>query len=209
MSYKPRPQPSAPAVQLPPRPLNPTGLKRLHRGWRRQTEGRVALILDGVQNPFNLGTIARHAAAYRVERAWLVGQPDAFDHPRVRKTAMGTERLVAWEVVTTPAQALQAARQAGFRPVGVELTPTALPLFAMDLHDGIALVVGHEERGLSRAMLDACEAFTFAPQLGKVGSLNVAAATAIALYEVRRQEWTNGPHDVETFDPETAERPGP
>ena len=36
----------------------------------------------------------------------------------------------------------------------MELTPTALPLFAMDLHDGIALVVGYEERGLSRAMLE-------------------------------------------------------
>lgn len=172
------------------RPLNPTGLKRLHRGWRRQTEGRLALILDGVQNPFNLGTIARHAAAYRVDRAWLVGPADAFAHPRFHKTAMGTERLVPWAVVATPAEAVKAATEAGFRLVGVELVDGAEPLFNIDLHDGVALVVGHEERGLSKSMLQACQQFTFAPQLGRVGSLNVAAATAIALYEARRQEWT-------------------
>jgi len=55
------------------KPLGRTDLKRLHRSWRRRTEGRLGLILDGVANPYNLGTIARHAAAYRVERAWLVG----------------------------------------------------------------------------------------------------------------------------------------
>lgn len=175
---------------VPPRQLNPTGLKRLHRGWRRQTEGRLALILDGVQNPFNLGTIARHAAAYRVDRAWLVGPTDAFSHPRFHKTAMGTERLVPWEVVATPAEAARAAATAGFQLVGLELVERAEPLFSVDLHDGVAVVVGHEERGLSKAMLQACDRFAFAPQLGRVGSLNVAAATAIALYEARRQEWT-------------------
>jgi len=172
------------------KPLDPTGLKRLHRTWRRRTEGRVALVLDGVANPFNLGTIARHAAAYRVEHAWLVGDPEAFNHPRVRKTAMGTDRLVPWTVVATPAEALREVRAAGFRPIGVELNPAARPLFALDLLDGVALVVGHEERGLSKAMLEGCDEFAFAPQVGRVGSLNVAAATAIALYEVRRQEWT-------------------
>lgn len=186
------------------KPLDPTGLKRLHRTWRRQTDGRLALILDGVQNPFNLGTIARHAAAYRVERAWLVGSPDAFEHPRVRKTAMGTDRLVPWEIVSAPEEALRAARDAGFRPVGIELTPTAEPLFAVDLANDVALVVGHEERGLSRAMLAGCDRFAFAPQVGKVGSLNVAAAAAISLYEARRQEWTaaGDPGGAHVPDPE-------
>jgi tRNA (guanosine-2'-O-)-methyltransferase len=176
-----------------PRPLDPTGLKRLHRSWRRQTSGRLAVILDGVQNPFNIGTIIRHAAAFRVEVAWLVGEPGALDHPRVRKTAMGTDRYVDWRIVAAPADALREARAAGFQPIGIELTPDAEPLFALALSRDVALVVGHEERGLSRAALAGCDHFGFAPQLGKVGSLNVAAATAIALYEARRQEWTAGP----------------
>ena len=47
----------------PVKPLGPTDLKRLHREWRRRTEGRVALLLDGVQTPFNVGAILRTAAA--------------------------------------------------------------------------------------------------------------------------------------------------
>ena len=53
------------------RQLDATGTKRLHREWRRRTEGHVALILDGVQTPVNVGSIVRAAAAFRVEYLWL------------------------------------------------------------------------------------------------------------------------------------------
>jgi tRNA (guanosine-2'-O-)-methyltransferase len=53
----------------------------------------------------------------------------------------------------------------------------------------ICLAVGHEDHGLSAATLAACDAVAFLPQLGRVGSLNVATACAIALYELRRQSW--------------------
>jgi tRNA (guanosine-2'-O-)-methyltransferase len=174
------------------KPLGRTDLKRLHRYWRRRTEGRVALLLDSVQNPYNLGTIARHAAAYRVEQAWLVGDPQAFGHPKARKTAMGTDRLVPWQFVATPAEGLAAAAGAGFRLVGVELVADAQPLFAVDFSVPTCLVLGHEERGLSPVSLGRCDETAFIPQLGKVGSLNVAAAAAIALYEARRHEWVGG-----------------
>lgn len=171
------------------KPLGRTDLKRLHRSWRRRTEGRLGLILDGVANPYNLGTIARHAAAYRVERAWLVGETVSFAHPKARKTAMGTDRLVAWEQVATPAPALERATGAGFHVVGIELVEGATPLFAVDFDRPTCLVVGHEERGLSAASLARCDEIAYIPQVGKVGSLNVAAAVAIGLYEARRHEW--------------------
>ena len=55
----------------------------------------------------------------------------------------------------------------------------------------MALVVGHEDRGLSTTILESCEAVGFIPQLGRIGSLNVATAAAIAIYEARRQVWVN------------------
>ncbi len=173
-----------------PKSLTPTELKRLHRTWRRQTSGRVALLLDGVQNPFNLGSITRNAAVYRVDHAWLVGPPDALTGTKVQKTGMGSDRLVDWQIVPTTEEAFDAARAAGYRLVAVELVAGATPLFAVDLSVPTCLVLGHEERGVSASGLARCDEVAFLPQVGKVGSLNVAAATAVALYEARRQDWT-------------------
>jgi tRNA (guanosine-2'-O-)-methyltransferase len=50
-------------------------------------------------------------------------------------------------------------------------------------------VIGHEDHGVGKAALAACDGAVYLPMLGKVGSLNVATATAIALYEVRRSSW--------------------
>ena len=55
--------------------LGPTDLKRLHRDWGKRTTGRLALLLDGVSSPFNVGTIVRTAAALRVEHLYLAGGP--------------------------------------------------------------------------------------------------------------------------------------
>ena len=54
--------------------LRATDLKRLHREWSRRTNGRLALLLDAVQSPYNVGSIVRTAAAYRVEHLYLSGQ---------------------------------------------------------------------------------------------------------------------------------------
>jgi tRNA (guanosine-2'-O-)-methyltransferase len=172
------------------KPLGSTDLKRLHREWRRKTEGRVALLLDGVATPFNVGSILRTAAAERVDHLWLTGQTADPGHDRTRKTALGSERYLSWDRVDSAAGAAAAATDAGYRVVGVELADGARPLHELDLTGDVCLAVGHEDRGLSAECLGACEAVGFIPQLGRVGSLNVAVATAIAVYEVRRQSWT-------------------
>jgi len=171
------------------RALDGTGLKRLHREWRHRTDGRVALILDNVQSPFNVGAIVRTAAAYRVEQAWLVGATPELDDAKVRKTALGCDRYLTWQRRDAIADALADARAEGFSPVGLELADGAGPLHELAVTGDVCLVIGHEDRGLGPATLDACDAVAYLPMLGKVGSLNVATATAIALYELRRRRW--------------------
>jgi tRNA (guanosine-2'-O-)-methyltransferase len=171
------------------KPLTPTELKRLHRDWRRQTDLRLAIILDGVQNPYNIGAILRSAAAYRVETIWAAPPTVPVNHPKVAKTALGCERLVDTTDVDSGPAAVELARHAGYTTVAVELTGAASPLFAIDLGPAVCLVVGHEERGVHRDTLAAVDHVGFLPQLGKVGSLNVAQATTVAIYEAARQHW--------------------
>lgn len=174
------------------RSLTSTELKRLHRQWRRQTPGRLALILDGVQQPFNVGAIVRTAAAFRVEHLWVVGDM-APDHPKVGRTALGTERYLTWTSCATGGDAVADAHAAGYTVVAVELAADASPLHELHLGGDVCLAVGHEDRGVQAAVLSTADHVGFVPQLGRVGSLNVATAAAIACYEVRRQAWTAVP----------------
>jgi tRNA (guanosine-2'-O-)-methyltransferase len=170
--------------------LDGTGMKRLHRDWRRRTEGRLGLVLDNVEGPFNVGAAIRTAAALRAEDVWLVGRTPDPSEAKVAKTALGTERYLALHRAELAAEAIAAARAAGYRVIAVELADGAVPLHELALGSATCLVVGHEDRGLAAATLEACDAVAFLPQLGRVGSLNVATAASIACYEVRRQAWT-------------------
>lgn len=174
------------------RNLGDTELKRLHRTWRRKTEDRLVLLLDDVQTPYNVGSIVRTAAALRVEHLHVAGASITPSHAKSHKTSMGTERYVDWTYHEALAGALDAVREAGHRLVGIELADGAVPLHEAVLGPDVCLAFGHEDRGLSPATLAACDEVAFVPQLGKVGSLNVAQAAAMAMYEVRRRSWPPG-----------------
>ena len=171
------------------KPLSPTELKRLHRDRRRQTDLRVALILDGVQKPFNVGAILRSSAAYRAEYIWFVPPSATPRDPKVAKTALGCDRLLQWSEVPTGVAAVRSAKEQGFLTVAIELTTDAEPLFEIELGSAVCLVLGHEERGVKKETLAVVDRVGYLPQLGKVGSLNVAQAATVSLYEVARQRW--------------------
>ena len=169
------------------RNLGSTELKRLHREWRRKAHDRLAVYLDSVETPANVGSIVRTAAALGVDDLYLGGRTPDLAVSGVQRTAMGTDRYLA--VHRPEGAGIGAPVAAGYRLVGIELAEGARPLHEVDLTGPVCLVVGHEDRGLSKAVLDAVSVFAFVPQLGKVGSLNVATATAIAAAEARRQGW--------------------
>lgn len=171
------------------RSLGSTELKRLHREWRRQAPGKVGLLLDSVATPYNVGSILRTAAAMRVDDVWICGQTADETHASTQKTALGSQRFLTFHHTDEPAAAVAETVAAGYRLVGIELADGAEPIHTVDLTGPVCLAVGHEDRGLSAAVLGDATALAFIPQLGRIGSLNVAAATSIALYETRRQSW--------------------
>jgi|HubBroStandDraft_3_1064219.scaffolds.fasta_scaffold21911_3 tRNA (guanosine-2'-O-)-methyltransferase len=178
-----------PAAGGAPRQLRPTDVKRLNRDWRRRTEGRLALLLDSVAHPFNVGSIVRTAAAFGVEKVWLCGNTPDLSLPAVGKTALGTDRFVEALREPSPAAAAKAAAEDGFRVVAVELASGALPLAEAPLEGAVCLAIGNEDHGCSPALLAAVHAVAYIPQVGRVGSLNASIAAAIAMAEARRREW--------------------
>jgi len=182
--------PKDPKDQAGPRQLRPTEVKRLNRGWRRASGSRLALLLDSVSQPFNVGSIVRSAAAFGAEQLWLCGNTAPFGRPGVGKTALGTQRLVRATQEPDPVAAAKAAGALGLRVVAVELAAGAVPLHEAPLDGDVCLAVGNEDHGCTAALLAVADAVTYIPQPGRVGSLNVAVAAAVAMAEVRRRNWT-------------------
>lgn len=170
--------------------LGSTDLKRLHRSWNHRTNARIALLLEDLQSPWNVGSIVRTAAALRADHLYLAHNTISPDHAKAGKTSMGTERYVTWSEFGDASSAIAQADADGYRVVGLELTDEAKPIMEADLNCDVCLVIGNEDHGLSKSSLESCRSVVYVPQLGRVGSLNVAAATAIAMYEVRRRHWS-------------------
>jgi len=125
-----------------------------------------------------------------VEVVYLVGSTPGPGDAKVAKTGLGTEHTVTTQRVETLAEAVRVLRSDGFAILALELASEAQPLARTDYSDATCLVIGNEGHGLSPAALADCDAAVYIPQVGKVASLNVATATAIAVYEVRRAEWS-------------------
>lgn len=148
--------------------------------WARRE--RLIVVLDGIANPHNLGAIARTAAFFGVAHMLLSDHPaQALPSDAAYRVAEGgLDRL---ELVRASGMAATLAALAPhFRTVATALMPTAKAIASVQRDRPIALVLGNEERGLDRATLQACDVITRIPGAGAVQSLNVAAASAIAIH---------------------------
>jgi len=172
------------------RQLGATEVKRLNRSWRRSSQARISVLLESVSQPFNVGSIIRTAAALAVEHVWLCGDTADPAHPSARKTALGTGRFLTCEQASF-AEAADEIKAGGLRLIAIELAQGAVALHEAELGGDVCLALGNEDRGCSASLLAAADLIAYIPQLGRVGSLNVAAAAAIALAEARRREWTS------------------
>ena len=105
------------------RQLRPTDLKRLHRDWNRRSAG-LALLLEAIQSPYNVGAIVRSAAAYRVEHLYLAGQTISPGNHKAAKLSMGTERYLSWSAFERGADAADAARGTTVSPSSAWNWPT-------------------------------------------------------------------------------------
>jgi tRNA G18 (ribose-2'-O)-methylase SpoU len=150
-------------------------------------DARLIVVLEAVVDHTNVGAIFRSAAGLGAD-AVLVS-PDCADplYRRSVKVSMGTVFQVPWTRAETWPGALDELRAAGFTVAGLALAPDAVPLdeFAAAGHARVALVLGTEGDGLTRQALAHVDTAVTIPMRGGVDSLNVAAASAVAMWELR------------------------
>ena len=107
----------------------------------------------------------------------------------MRKTALGTERFLTWE-----REPSRPRRRRPPPPRGCGWSRSSWPrarsrCYEAPVGGDVCLAIGNEDHGCSPALLAACATAAYIPQIGRVGSLNVAVAAAVALADARRREW--------------------
>lgn len=150
------------------------------------TEPAFLLVLDGVQDPHNLGACLRSADAAGVHAVILPKDRAAGITPVVHKVACGAVQTMPLFTVTNLARTLRSLKEAGIWLYGAA-GDAAQDLYHCDLQGPIALVLGSEGSGLRRLTRDLCDHLVSIPMAGSVESLNVSVATGVLLFEARRQ----------------------
>ncbi len=150
------------------------------------TEPPFFLILDGVEDPHNLGACLRVADAMGVHAVIAPKDRAAGLNATVRKVACGAAETVPFIAVTNLARTIRELKEAGVYVIGTTMDAPST-LLNTKLDGPIALVLGAEGDGMRRLTAETCDALMTIPMFGSVESLNVSVASGICLYEVRRQ----------------------
>ncbi len=166
--------------------LDEAGLRTMVE--ERLQEGRpiLLLVLDGVQDPHNLGACMRTADAAGVDAVIVPRHGAAGLGPTVSKVAAGAAEQLPFVPVGNLGRVLGWLGDYGVRCVGTSDKADST-LFEADLGGSVALIMGREHTGLSKGIVSRCDTLVSLPMQGVVSSLNVSVATGICLYEIVRQ----------------------
>ena len=146
----------------------------------------LLLVLDGVQDPHNLGACLRSAAAAGVTAVIIPKDKAAPINATVRKTSAGAADRIPVISVTNLARTLRTIKEAGVWVYGLDGQATT-GLHTVDFTGNVALVLGGEAEGMRRLTREHCDGLVSIPMPGEMESLNVSVATGVALFETVRQ----------------------
>ncbi|MBY0472981.1 TrmH family RNA methyltransferase [Patescibacteria group bacterium] len=149
-----------------------------------------AVILHNIRSVHNVGSIFRTADGAGVSKIILSGYSptpvDTAGQPRkdFEKVALGAGKMVAWSQTKTIGTAIRQLKKEGFTIVAVELDKKSISLFKYKpkKDEKLALVLGNEVEGVSKATLKQCDVIVDIPMRGKKESLNVSVAAGVAMY---------------------------
>lgn len=144
------------------------------------------LILDGVQDPHNLGACLRSADAAGVNLVIAPRDRAVSINATVTKVASGAAAVVPFVQVVNLARTLRMLKEHGVWLIGT-VSNAASSIYQIKLTGPLALIMGSEGRGLRRLSAEHCDILACIPMLGSVASLNVAVATGVCLFEALRQ----------------------
>ena len=165
--------------------LRGTPLKRFLRSLPAPpSPAELVVVCQSVAYPVNVGSIFRIADALDATEVILTGITPRPPHPTISKVGRNRDRRVPWRYLEQPESALSELRERGYWLAALEVTDECLPYYNADYPRRVALVLGNEYHGVTRACLALCVAALYIPMYGSGKSLNVHVSLAVVGYHL-------------------------
>lgn len=146
----------------------------------------IYIVLDNVLDTYNIGSVFRLADAVAAEKVILCEGSETPPNHRIKKASINTTEWVKWEYYPTAKEAIEDLRLKvpGLQVIAVEQDARSVPYDEVDYQFPVAIVVGHETTGVSKAVMDMADHIVELPMWGVNISLNVMVSLGIVLYKV-------------------------
>lgn len=151
----------------------------------RQTATDVIIVLDGIEDPHNLGAIIRTAEVVGAKGVVIPKRRSVLLTDTVAKASAGAVLHMPVARVSNLVQTIEKLKEKGYWVVGADMAGKGI--WQSDLKRPLVVVVGAEGKGISRLLKERCDFLVGIPVNGKISSLNASVATGVILYEISRQ----------------------
>ncbi|MCP4754449.1 MAG: RNA methyltransferase [Proteobacteria bacterium] len=159
-----------------------TGDRDTDKPWKSRIPYRVAL--DSLRSAFNVGSIFRLTDGAGFESIMMNHRTPGKEHRQVKKAAMGSAEWIPQEKNENLASALKRSKISGYRIVGIETVANSSTYLEYPWPSKGIVVLGNEEFGLSKEVMETCDDFVHLPMFGKKNSINVANAFAVIAFHI-------------------------
>ena len=153
------------------------------------TKYPLCLLLNDFESPANVGSIFRLADAFGIEKIYLTGSTSVPPNRKMMRTSRATEKFVPYEYKYGGSIVVSELKAHGYKIISLEITSSSTDIRQLDLskQEKVCLILGSENEGINPQLLALSDETIHIPMLGENSSINVAAACAIAVFEITNQ----------------------
>jgi tRNA G18 (ribose-2'-O)-methylase SpoU len=144
------------------------------------------VVLDNIRSLYNIGSVFRTSDAFLVEKIYLCGITATPPHREIQKSALGATESVDWEYFLNTVDAIHQLKKEGYTIYSVEQVDESIKLDELSISksDKIALVFGHEVKGVGEEVIGLSDYCIEINQYGTKHSLNISICAGIVIWEV-------------------------
>lgn len=154
--------------------------------FKKEDKNQLIAILDNVRSLNNIGSVFRTADAFAIEAVYLCGISAQPPHREINKTALGATESVRWKYYEQTIDAVKQLQEDGWKVYSIEQTEKSIMLnnFNPKQDEKVALVFGHEVKGVDQEIINLSDGVIEIPQKGTKHSLNISVSAGVVIWEL-------------------------